>query len=49
MTSALQRRLPPPLQAEIEAALQQAEQQPHRRSEILGTTALGLVAKSQQP
>lgn len=41
--------LPPRLQAEVQAALEQAARDPARRSQILGDTALGLVAQSQSP
>lgn len=46
---ALEQHLPPRLQAQLQAALARAAQQPHRRSAILGTTAMQLAAKSQQP
>lgn len=49
MSYALTRRLPPAIEAELRKALAEAEREPHRRSEILGTTALGLAARSAQP
>lgn len=42
-------KLPPALEAEIQAALREAAAQPSRRSEILGNTALGLAATSTKP
>lgn len=42
-------QISPRLSAELQAALSRAASDPARRSEILGNTALGLVAKSQRP
>lgn len=49
MTHALAQRISPQLEAEVQAALQRAAREPHRRSEILGSAALGLAARSQHP
>lgn len=46
---ALAKHLPPRLQAQLDQALRQAEAQPHRRSEILGSAAFELAARSAHP
>ena len=46
---ALERHLPPRLQAQLASALRLAQQQPHRRSAILGQAAMQLAAKAQEP
>ncbi len=41
--------LPPSIQHEVQGALDLARRDPARRSEILGSTAIGLAARSQDP
>lgn len=42
-------RLPPKIEAALQAAIREAAREPHRRSEILGSAALTLAARSSEP